>query len=208
MRLALAWMIETPPIEPELSITKMTSRGSGFCCGLLDRRRRDEGEQIVAVADVLAEQPDRRRLLGGRLPGQLEIAIRRHRAFGKPDDARAGIGLFGLDRMMVALDLAEREAGLQPHGDAGRIDRRVRRGVEHFGRDAVAVRHGIGFGRAPAAAVGPEVDALHDRRGIVARRRPPSAPAARTRCRIAAPAPDIRSAPARFRRGRYWRPSW
>ena len=31
MRLALAWMIETPPIEPELSITKMTSRGSGFC---------------------------------------------------------------------------------------------------------------------------------------------------------------------------------
>ena len=32
MRLALAWMIETPPIEPELSITKMTSRGIGFCC--------------------------------------------------------------------------------------------------------------------------------------------------------------------------------
>ena len=148
----------------------MTSRGSGFCCGLLDRRRGDEGEQVIAVADVLAEQPDRRRLLRGRLPGQLEIAVRRHRAFGKADDARAVIGLFGLDRVVMALDLAEREAGLQPHRDAGRIDRRVGRGVEHFGRDAVAVRHGIGFGRAPAAAVGPEVDALHDRRGIVARR--------------------------------------
>ena len=169
MRLALAWMIETPPIEPELSITKMTSRGNGFCCGLFDRRRRDEGQQVIAVADALAEQPDRRRLLGRRLPGQFEIAVGRHRAFGKANDARAGVRFFGLDRMMVALDLAEREAGLQPHGDAGRIDRRVRRGVEHFGRDAVAIRHGIGFGRTPAAAVGPEVDALHDGCGIVAR---------------------------------------
>ena len=71
--------------------------------------------------------------------------------------------------MMMALDLAEREAGLQPHGDAGRIDRRVGRGVEHFGRDAVAIRNGIGFGRTPAAAIGPEVDALHDGCGIVAR---------------------------------------
>ena len=69
----------------------------------------------------------------------------------------------------MALDLAEREAGLQPHRDAGRIDRRVGRGVEHHRRDAVAVRHGIGFARAPAAAIGPEVDALDDRRGIVAR---------------------------------------
>ena len=69
----------------------------------------------------------------------------------------------------MALDLAEREAGLQPHGDAGRIDRGVGRGIEHFGRDAVAVRHRIGFGRTPAAAIAPEVDALHDGRGIVAR---------------------------------------
>ena len=43
------------------------------------------------------------------------------------------------------------------------------RGVEHRRRDAVAVRHRIGRGRAPAAAVGPKVDALHDRRRIVAR---------------------------------------
>jgi len=30
-QLALACTIEVPPIEPELSITKITSRGSGFC---------------------------------------------------------------------------------------------------------------------------------------------------------------------------------
>ena len=75
----MACTIEVPPIEPELSITKITSRGSGFCVGLLDRRRRDEGEQVVGVADMLAEQPDRRRLLGGRRPGQFEIAVGRHR---------------------------------------------------------------------------------------------------------------------------------
>ena len=69
---------------------------------------------------------------------------------------------------MVALDLAEGKARLQPHGDAGWIDRRVGRGVQHFRRDAVAVRNGIGFGRTPAAAIGPEVDALHDGNGIVA----------------------------------------
>ena len=43
------------------------------------------------------------------------------------------------------------------------------RGVEHRRRDAVAVRHRIGRRRAPAAAVGAQVDALHDRRRIVAR---------------------------------------
>ena len=166
---ALACTIEVPPIDPELSITKIDFARQRLLLGLLDRRRRDEGEQIVGVADMLAEQPDRRRLFGRRLPGQLEIAIRRHRAFGEPDDARRVVGLFGLDRVMMALDLAEREAGLQAHRDAGRIDRRILRGVEHLGRDAVAVRHGIGFGRAPAAAVGPEIDALHDGRGIVAR---------------------------------------
>ena len=31
MRLALACTIDVPPIEPELSITKIASRGSGFC---------------------------------------------------------------------------------------------------------------------------------------------------------------------------------
>ena len=142
--------------------------GQRLLLGLLDRGRRDEGQQVVAVADALAEQPDRWRLFGRGLPGQLEIAIRRHRAFGKPDNARAGIGLFGLHRVMVALDLAERKARLQAHSDAGWIDRRVGRGVQHFRRDAVAVRNGIGFDRTPAAAIGPEVDALHDGNGIVA----------------------------------------
>ena len=80
--------------------------------GLLDRRRRDEGEQVIAVADVLAEQPYRGRFLRRRFPGQFEVAVSRHRTFGQANDARAGIGLFGLDRMMVALDLAEREARL------------------------------------------------------------------------------------------------
>ena len=46
----------------------------------------------------------------------------------------------------------------------------IGRGVEHFRRDAVAVRNGIGLARAPAAAIGPEVDALHDGNGIVAGR--------------------------------------
>ncbi|MGY3078526.1 hypothetical protein ACVWZZ_004934 [Bradyrhizobium sp. LM6.10] len=27
----MAWTIDVPPIEPELSITNTTSRGSGFC---------------------------------------------------------------------------------------------------------------------------------------------------------------------------------
>ena len=52
------------------------------------RRRRHEGEEIVGVADVLAEQADRRRRSRRRRPGQLEIAIGRHRAVGKLDDAR------------------------------------------------------------------------------------------------------------------------
>jgi hypothetical protein len=45
--------------------------------GLFDRRRRDEGEQIIGVADMLAEQPDRRRLFRRGFPGELEVAIRR-----------------------------------------------------------------------------------------------------------------------------------
>ncbi len=53
------------------------------------RRRRHEGEQVVGVADALAEQADRRRGAFRRLPGQLEIAVGRHRAVGKLDDADA-----------------------------------------------------------------------------------------------------------------------
>ena len=137
--------------------------------GLANRGRGDERQQIVGVADMLAEQPDRRRRFGRGFPGQLEIAIGRHRAFREPDDARGVVRAFDFDLMMVALDFAERETGLQAHGDLGRIDRRVVRGVEHRRRDAVAVRHRIGRGRAPSAAVAAKVDALHDRRGIIAR---------------------------------------
>ena len=136
----------------------------------LDRRRGDEGEQIIGIADMLAEQSYRGRLLGHRLPGQFEIAIGRHRTFGKANDARAGVRLLSLDRVMVALDLAERKAGLQAHCDCRRIDRRILGGIEHFRRDAVAVRHRIGSGCAPAAAILLELDVLHDRRRVIARR--------------------------------------
>ena len=113
----MACVIEVPPIEPELSITKITSRGSGFLLGLLDRRRRDEGQQIVGIADMLAEQPDRRRLFGRRLPGQLEIAIRRHLAVGSRMTRLVASRAFDLDGMVLALDLAERKAGVEVHRD-------------------------------------------------------------------------------------------
>ena len=57
---------------------------------LFECRRRDEGKQIIVIADALAEQSDRRRGLRRRRPGQLEIAIGRHRTFGELDDLRVG----------------------------------------------------------------------------------------------------------------------
>lgn len=90
----------------------------------------DEGEQIVGVADMLAEQADGRRRLGGRLPGQLEITIRRDRSLGEADDAGCGVRTLDLHRMMMALHFAERKAGLQTHADVHRIDRRVLRWIE------------------------------------------------------------------------------
>jgi len=66
-------------------------------------------------------------------------------------------------------DLAERKARLQANRNAGRIARRILRGIQHGRRDTVAIRHGVGRGGAPARAIWAEVDALHDRRRIVAR---------------------------------------
>jgi hypothetical protein len=78
---------------------------------LLQRRRRDEGQQVVGVADMFAEQPDRGRLFSGRLPGQLEVVIGRHRTFSEPDNARHIVGAFDLDGVVVALHFAERKTG-------------------------------------------------------------------------------------------------
>jgi len=72
MRLAPGLDDRGAAIDPELSITKITSRGQRLLLGLLDRRRRDEGQQIIGVADMLAKQPDRRRGFRGGLPGQFE----------------------------------------------------------------------------------------------------------------------------------------
>ena len=118
---------------------------------------------------MLAEQPDRWRFFRGRFPGQLEVAIRRHHAFGETDGAGRGIRALDLDGVMMAFHLAEREAGLQMNRDPGRIDRRVLRGIEHRRRDAIAVGDRINMARAPAVAAGAEVDALHDGCGIIAR---------------------------------------
>ncbi|MGY3122695.1 hypothetical protein ACVWXQ_006632 [Bradyrhizobium sp. S3.14.4] len=136
---------------------------------LLGTGRGDEGEQIVGIADTLAEQANRWCLLRGRLPGQLEIAVGGHGAVSERDDSRRIVRALDLDVMVVTPDLAEREACLQAHRDAGRIDRRVSGGIQHRRRDTVAVRHRLRIGRAPARAVRAEVDALHDRRRIVAR---------------------------------------
>ncbi len=54
---------------------------------LFERGRRDEGEQVIVVADALAEQPDRRRRLRRRFPGQFEVAVGRHLAV-ELDDLR------------------------------------------------------------------------------------------------------------------------
>ena len=137
--------------------------------GVHHHRRRHEGEQIVGVADAFAEQADRRRGAGGGLPGQLEVAVGRHRAVVELDEPDVLAGVLELDRVVVALDLAEREAGLQAHRNRHRIDRRMRARVEHRRLDAGAVGHRI-VDLAPAEPVGPEVDGLHDRCGIVARR--------------------------------------
>ncbi len=143
--------------------------GQRLLFGLFDRRRRDERQHIVGIADMLAEQSDRRRFFGRRFPGQFKIAIRRHHAVGERDDAHGAVGAFDLDLMEVRFHFAKRKAGLQANRDAGRIDRRVLRRVQDLGRDAVAVGHRIGCGCAPTAAIGPKLDALHDGRGIIAR---------------------------------------
>ena len=195
-------------MEPELSMTNTISRGRRSSPAGTGGRRH-EGEHIVGVADALAEQADRRqRAAVGRLPGQLEVAIRRHRAFGELDDARRRPRpVFRRDGVVVALHLGEREAGLQAHGDGDRIDRRVAARIEHRRRDAVAIRHRVGR-LAPTLPVG-----ARGRRSARSARAcsaapPPAAPAARTRCRTAAPAPGTRSAPPRSRAARYWRPNW
>jgi hypothetical protein len=71
--------------------------------------------------------------------------------------------------MMMAFDFAERKTGLQANRDRGRIHRRMFCGIEHLRRNAVAVRHGVGRCRAPAATVGPQVDVLHHGCRIVTR---------------------------------------
>jgi hypothetical protein len=53
--------------------------------------------------------------------------------------------------VVVALDLAERKAGIEPHGDRDRVGRRLDGGVEHRRRDAVAIGDGIAD-LAPAAS--------------------------------------------------------
>ncbi len=177
------------------ALLRLRHRGAAHRAGIVDhedhlaRQRllsarstdggRDERQQVVGIADALAEQPDRRRFLGGRLPGELEVAIGRHRAVGERHDARCGIDRVELDGVMMALHLAEREAGREAHRDPGRVDRRMQRGVEHRRRDAVAVwhrrhrigaiRHRIGDARAPAVLARTQVDALHHRRRIEAR---------------------------------------
>ncbi len=136
---------------------------------LLGAGRRDEGEQVIGIADMLAEQADRWRRARGRLPGQLEVTIGGDSAISERDDTRRVVGTLDLDVMVVAPDLAEREAGLQAHRDAGRVDRRIPGGVQDCRGDAIAVGHGIGRRGAPAGAVLAEVDALYDRCRIVAR---------------------------------------
>ena len=70
-------------------MTKMISRAP-LLLRLRHGRRRDEGDEVVGRADALAEQADRGRLGGGRAPGELEVAVGRHRAIGEADRARVG----------------------------------------------------------------------------------------------------------------------
>src|SRR5260370_11086519 len=113
---------------------------------------------------MLAEQADRRRGALRRLPGQLEVAVGGHRTVGELDDADAILDGLALDGVVMTLHLAEREAGLQPHGDGDRIDRRIVARIEHRRGDAVAVGPGIvplaGY-FAPAPPIGPPHEGLH-----------------------------------------------
>ena len=149
-------------------MTNTISRGRRSS-GLLKSGRGDEGKDVIRVADALPEKPDRRRVRGRRLPGQLEVAVGRHRPLGEPDQARVRATLLDAHLVMVAPDLAEREAGLQADRDRHGIGRRARPRVEHRRLDPLAVRHGIGGG-APALPARRKVDGLQDRLRIVARR--------------------------------------
>src|SRR5207247_1622538 len=86
---------------------------------------------------------DRRSSSGGGCPGQLEVTIRRHRPFGELDDAGILRDLLDCHAVMVALDHAERKAGIEAHRDADRIDRRVLARIEHRRLDAVTVGYWI-----------------------------------------------------------------
>ncbi len=144
-------------------MTKIASRP--LFLRLFERGRRDEGEQIILAADALTKQPDRRRGLRRRFPGQLEIAIGRHLAVER-DDLRIRRRRIGLYAVMVALHVGKRKAGLQAHRDLHRVDRRMFAWIEHRRLDAAAVRYRIA-GLAPAASVGVEVDGLHDRLRVI-----------------------------------------
>ena len=135
--------------------------------GIPQQRRRHQGEHVVGIADMLAEQPHRRRGSGGRGPCQLKVAIGRRNVIVEPDEANVIGRRIDCDGVMMAFDLAEREAGIEMHRDGDRIGRRLHGRIEHRRRDAVAIRYRI-VGAAPAAAA--KIDGLHDRRRIVARR--------------------------------------
>ncbi len=132
-----------------------------------DERRRHQGEHVVGIAHMLAEQADGRRGRRGRLPGQLEVAVGRHHVRIEPHDARIVRRRIDRHGVMRALHVAQRKAGVEMHGDGDRIGRRLERRIKHWRGDAIAIRHRVADAT-PAA--GSEVDGLRDRRRAVARR--------------------------------------
>ncbi len=142
--------------------------GAVFAGGRLNGRRGEEGQEVIGGADRFPEEADSRGASGGRLPGELEIAVGWGGAGVEFDDAGGLVDGLGFHRVIGAFDGGEREPRGKADLDRYGIDRSVAAGVEVGGLDAIAIGHGVGDGSAPT--VGAEIDGLHEGLRIVAGR--------------------------------------